>query len=778
MSSNNNAQFKRLETLLTHTLCLIPGVESNIAMPQLDSGFYSICKIVFSNDDFLEQLWDERILAQLEAVFAAKLPDQDTFGQKIAYIRERATITRLINDFFYAVIDADVAQEVVIEKLALIVPLTESAKLKLLASNKLGEVRPSSKLPSQKPSALLQHLSEDLGIDIGSRQREIDCCLQALAKRDSRVEINALVVNTSSRAGTLIPLNIIVQPGNSNTICPVPYQDNFKGAIDRAVLAVRNGNFLRAEDDVICTLGLTDASYAGDSIALAAAIATCLAVTGQAIDPYTAFTGDINIENGEWKIKGVAGIAEKLQAAARSGCHRVYVPEENRQEVEELAFDRLRIVFVSNLIEVLVDLQSLAQAIPGDSLQVRKINLLRERCANNGWELSKPKVIQNGLQFCVTPFETPELKITIYDTGTHTPKNSPRPHFELLLSALNTLDEGQISIRKIEQSLNIKHLDLRKQIKNALDEFQPQESRAEPYCDFFYKFEQGKEKLVVKQYSKGMLQFQGNAGKLYKDILEKIICLYNITYPQAKLSVDNYLEGDAGIPSASKTTPIIAPISIPLPHIGTDESGKGDYFGPMVIAGVWIDDEIESKLRALGIKDSKLISDKRCRELAGIIRGICKGKYAEVEISPGRYNELYEQFRNEGKNLNHLLAWGHARAIENILEKLECGRAVADQFGDEKYILSKLLEKGSRVELLQTTKGERYLSVAAASILARDRYLAGLEKTSSEFGVYLPKGSSEAVVLAGKELVKQHGEQELKKAVKMHHRTTAKVLGE
>jgi len=83
------------------------------------------------------------------------------------------------------------------------------------------------------------------------------------------------------------------------------------------------------------------------------------------------------------------------------------------------------------------------------------------------------------------------------------------------------------------------------------------------------------------------------------------------------------------------------PIDVPFPHIGTDESGKGDYFGPMVVVGVWVDESISRKLESLGVRDSKLLSDKRCRELAAQIRTMCKGKYREGEIPPQRYNKNY-----------------------------------------------------------------------------------------------------------------------------------------
>ena len=216
---------------------------------------------------------------------------------------------------------------------------------------------------------------------------------------------------------------------------------------------------------------------------------------------------------------------------------------------------------------------------------------------------------------------------------------------------------------------------------------------------------------------------------------------------------------------------------VPLPYIGTDESGKGDYFGPLVVAAVLVDAEVQGRLEALGVKDSKLLSDKRCRELASQIRAICAGKYAEVEIPPQRYNELYESFRREGKNLNHLLAWAHARAIENLLERHPCSHAVADQFGDEGYIRSRLMEKGRQLKLVQVPRAERYLAVAAASILSRERFLSRLEKLSEKYGIGLPKGASHNVAEAARSMVKRDGPEELKKVAKLHHRTTEKVLG-
>jgi ribonuclease HIII len=344
---------------------------------------------------------------------------------------------------------------------------------------------------------------------------------------------------------------------------------------------------------------------------------------------------------------------------------------------------------------------------------------------------------------------------------------------------LRSQEESRIPIRKIEEKFNIQDPSLQAQIQEALEQLQPRERRQEPYCQYVFRFERGQEHLVVKQYQKGTLQIQGTAGELYKALLECVVPRYNLHYPKAQQSIEVLLQSKGITETAmpSKALPSMYIQEVPLPYIGTDESGKGDYFGPMVIAGVLLDSQTKPKLETLGVKDSKLLSDTRCRELAAKIREICKGKYEEVELPPERYNELYDSFQREGKNLNYLLAWGHARAIESLLDRFSCDYAVADQFGDERYILSKLMEKGKKLKLVQLPKGEKYPAVAAASILARDRFLARLERLGQEYGVELPKGASEVVVTAAKRIVEKKGSAELRKLVKLHHRTTGKVLG-
>jgi ribonuclease HIII len=205
-------------------------------------------------------------------------------------------------------------------------------------------------------------------------------------------------------------------------------------------------------------------------------------------------------------------------------------------------------------------------------------------------------------------------------------------------------------------------------------------------------------------------------------------------------------------------------------HIGTDESGKGDYFGPLVVAGVYVPDDQQDVLKELGVRDSKRYSDNRVREMADLIR---KGyKHSVVAIGPEKYNELYGKLRN----LNRLLAWAHARAIENILEEVACAQAITDQFGDKLYVENALMKKGREIELVQRPKAEEDMAVAAASILARAEFLRRLYFLSQDFTVDLPKGSSPKSEEVGCDLVKKHGTDVLEKVAKTHFKLTPRIL--
>jgi len=207
-----------------------------------------------------------------------------------------------------------------------------------------------------------------------------------------------------------------------------------------------------------------------------------------------------------------------------------------------------------------------------------------------------------------------------------------------------------------------------------------------------------------------------------------------------------------------------------VPAIGVDESGKGDYFGPLVIAGVYSGEEVEEKLKRLNIRDSKLISDNRVLVLAAEIKK--HAKYSVVVIGPKKYNELYEKF----KNLNKLLAWGHARVIENLLEVVPAKKVIADKFGHDKFIRAALMEKGKQIEVVFETKAERHFCVAAASILARAEFLTQLKELSASIGFDLPKGASKEAEAGVLKLRDLKGFDIFKEVAKLHFKTTQKLL--
>ncbi len=211
------------------------------------------------------------------------------------------------------------------------------------------------------------------------------------------------------------------------------------------------------------------------------------------------------------------------------------------------------------------------------------------------------------------------------------------------------------------------------------------------------------------------------------------------------------------------------------PHFGIDESGKGDFFGPLVIAGVYVNRDIAHHFLKSGIQDSKRIgSDAKIRSLAEMIRETPGVGITTVEIGPAKYNELYEKIGN----LNQLLAWGHARAIENLLDQRpDCPRALSDQFGNPALIKRSLMTKGKEIQLDQRTKAESDLAVAAASIIAREKFINWLEKTGKRHGVVLPRGVNPQVKSVARDLVAKHSPAILREVAKTHFKTAAEVSG-
>lgn len=722
------------------------------------------------NADFYQEIWDEPVLLAIQDLTAQHPPAR--FAPQLQSISNRIEQVVAINDLYAALLLRPTEElPAVLARCAERLGVGQELAL-IQTDGTLDSIRGSNLQPLAKLAAAFEALSQQ----VPSISDALKGCFEAVIARQEIGAVPGLLITQQGRVGAVLSVRTVLQEGSGEVRAGVAAQDTFSSAVRRGREALLNSGWLNANHDVIFTIDNTNATYSGSSIALAAAMAMYSHARKWQFDPYTAFTGDIDSRDGQWHVLRVEGIREKLVAARRSGIRRVVLPRENETDIPEDCHG-LDIILVDTAREVLDNLFLPQDSLPADTPQRRKVNLVKTQCSANGWQVSAEREIQHGIQLTVTPATGGELTISFYNSGAHQPKQDRRPEFEGLLQQLNKFDSPNTPLQSVQPpSFIIKDAALRQQIKEQFEAIRPSQTKTEQYCDYSFVFENGKEKLIIKQYNSGKLQLQGYAGPLYRQALDIIITKYNLQYPSAGLRIEDYLASERAEATPDHTASV-EEVAVSWPHIGTDESGKGDYFGPLVIVGVWADESLARALAGIGVRDSKKLSDAQCQKLASEIRELCRGKYHPVVISPERYNQLHEQLVSEKRNLNHLLAWGHARAIEDLLSRHSCDQAIADQFGDEKYITSKLMERGRTLDLRQTPKAERFIAVAAASVLARDHFLSRLKELSHEARVTLPKGASPAVVEAAKQIVQKHGADALRKYVKLHFKTTASVLG-
>lgn len=206
------------------------------------------------------------------------------------------------------------------------------------------------------------------------------------------------------------------------------------------------------------------------------------------------------------------------------------------------------------------------------------------------------------------------------------------------------------------------------------------------------------------------------------------------------------------------------------PHIGSDEAGKGDFFGPLCVASLYADGPGMQALQAMGVRDSKSFADAPLLKLAERLRA--EFPHTVIRLFPQKYNELYEKFRN----LNHLLSWAHVTALEHLSQKTGCKEALLDQFAEKYVVERELKRKKIDINLEQRHRGEEDLVVAAASILARAAFLNGLAELGREIGTVLPKGAGDQILDVGRKLVVKFGPEILKKVAKFHFKLTQSIL--
>lgn len=174
--------------------------------------------------------------------------------------------------------------------------------------------------------------------------------------------------------------------------------------------------------------------------------------------------------------------------------------------------------------------------------------------------------------------------------------------------------------------------------------------------------------------------------------------------------------------------------------LGSDEAGKGEWYGPLVVEGVALTPDLIIECRRMGVRDSKSIAKQQLLNLA---QKLVKKKFPRklVILKPEVYNSKYKEFQNEGKNLNDMLAWAHSAVIKDLLKdtKFNNAKVVIDKFDFQKteYRLSSV--DRTNLEIIQKTKGESEISVALASIIAKYIFENEVDKLNKKYKIDLRK---------------------------------------
>jgi ribonuclease HIII len=502
------------------------------------------------------------------------------------------------------------------------------------------------------------------------------------------------------------------------------------------------------------------ASYAGESIGLPLYVAGL--VLGNRIQRHalTASTGRLDISGG---VTGVSGIKEKIEAARRIGIRRVLVPRENFEEAKPFAGADFLVVPVANVSDVVSAFrQSLTSVELGHSGLVR---LVRASVPDYELVVKTESPEAAGHRFVVANAQG-TANIWVYTNGrlrSDGPAGPARDAAERLIQERGPKEPEQREVL----SFQLPKPSMQERYKSALFELGAVQEAPHNHEQWRMRISKGRSRATVVLYTSAQCVIQGTAPA------------WDDAYAAAKPITDPI----GGLPNTNSTNsrrPTTTLSREPAePHIGTDEAGKGDYFGPLVSAAVFVDGESAQKLRKLGVRDSKTLSDGRIRELSEQIRKMPGVKYAVTAINPRKFNELYETFRREGKNLNSLLAWGHARSIDTLLsvpssQRVHAKYVLVDQFADKHYIEERTRKAG--IPIHQRPKAEEDIAVAAASVLARDGFVRWLERMSQRTQITLPKGASAQVIEAGKKFVRKWGARWLGEVAKLNFRTTARVL--
>lgn len=174
--------------------------------------------------------------------------------------------------------------------------------------------------------------------------------------------------------------------------------------------------------------------------------------------------------------------------------------------------------------------------------------------------------------------------------------------------------------------------------------------------------------------------------------------------------------------------------------LGSDETGKGEWFGPLVVTVTALTPEEIIELRKMGVRDSKTIKKEELMKLAEQLFKMHFSRFT-ITLSPEKYNQMYSKFESEGKSLNDMLAWAHSAVIKSMLKSIKAKNAkvVIDKFDFEKTEYRLESVDRSNVEIIQKSKGESEIPVATASIIAKYTFETEVDKLNIKYHIDLRK---------------------------------------
>lgn len=502
------------------------------------------------------------------------------------------------------------------------------------------------------------------------------------------------------------------------------------------------------------------ASFVGESVGLPIAIA---ALTARGELPHNALVASTGRVDLDGKVTGISGVQQKVDAAVSVGMRRILVPQENLDEAKRSANSRIVVVPVSHLDELVATVRQSVTAVElGFAGLVR---LVRSSTKDYKLAVLDEATSSSGHAFVVGN-TSGKVRISVYTTGRVSAQGAEGAVLEAAKKLILDRVPGDPEPRQ-PHSFQSLTPEFRERIRSKLENLGARSETPHEHESWRLRLTHGRSRASVVLYKKGSCVLQGTAPAwdvAFDAINDVMAPVGGLVLPAATTEQTVKVENDIG-PNE--------------PHIGTDEAGKGDYFGPLVSAAVYVDKPLAARLTALGVRDSKKLSDNRVRQLAAAIREAAVGRFAVTPINPPKYNELYAEFKTENKNLNSLLAWGHARSIERLLNApadrgIRPQFALVDQFANERYVGERTKHAG--IPVFQRPKAESDIAVAAASVLARDAFLTWMERWSELTKLKLPKGASSEVVQSAKEFVRLWGRGRLRDVAKLHFQTTAQVL--